>query len=134
MMGRWKGIVYMAVALSLVAALIHAVVMPEHMAEWWGYGVFFLVTALAQGLYAVALLRWARPPLFAIGIVGNLAVIGLYIVTRTVGVPFFGPGAGEMEAVGPLDLASKVVEAMLIITLMALLLRAAARRTRLERT
>ena len=45
-------------ALSLLAALIHLRVMPEHFEEWWGYGTFFLVYAVAQGLYVPILLRW----------------------------------------------------------------------------
>jgi len=47
---------YVAAALSLLAAIIHLWVMPEHFEEWWGYGTFFLVVALAQGLYALFLL------------------------------------------------------------------------------
>lgn len=50
-------ILYLAGALSLVAALAHLWVTPEHFEEWWGYGVFFLVAALVQGLYGAALLR-----------------------------------------------------------------------------
>jgi hypothetical protein len=45
-------------ALSLLAALIHLRVMPEHFEEWWGYGTFFLVCTVAQGLYVPLLLRW----------------------------------------------------------------------------
>jgi len=48
---------HVAAALSLLAAIIHLWVMPEHFEEWWGYGTFFLVVALAQGLYALCLLR-----------------------------------------------------------------------------
>jgi hypothetical protein len=44
-------------ALSLLAALIHLRVMPEHFEEWWGYGTFFLVCTVAQGLYVPILLR-----------------------------------------------------------------------------
>ena len=43
---------YAAASLSLVAALIHLWVAPEHFGEWWGYGAFFLVAAAAQLLYA----------------------------------------------------------------------------------
>ena len=55
-----KGLVYSAVALSLVAALIHLWVTPEHFGEWWGYGTFMLAAFVAQAIYAVFLLWWPR--------------------------------------------------------------------------
>ena len=45
--GRGR-ILYAAAALSLLAALIHLWVMPEHFEEWWGYGAFFFVAAAVQ--------------------------------------------------------------------------------------
>jgi hypothetical protein len=48
---------HVAAALSLLAAIIHLWVMPEHFEEWSGYGTFFVVVVLAQGLYASCLLR-----------------------------------------------------------------------------
>lgn len=112
---------YAAAALSLVAGIIHIWVMPGHYKEWWGYGAFFLVVAIAQVFLSDALLYRPRRPLFLAGIVGNLAVITLYVVTRTVGIPFFGPHAGEVEEMGVLDLLSIVVEIALVITLVVLL-------------
>lgn len=110
-----------AVALSLLAALFHLWVMPGHFAEWWGYGAFFLVAAAAQALFALLVLRAPQPWLLRAGIVGNLAIIALWVVTRTVGVPVFGPHAGEVEAVGRLDVASKLAEAALVAVLAILL-------------
>jgi FtsP/CotA-like multicopper oxidase with cupredoxin domain len=107
------------VALTLVAASMHAWAMPEHFAEWWGYGAFFLVVAAVQGFYGVALLRRPGPPLFLLGIAGNLAVVVLYIVTRTFGIPFFGPHAGVVEEVGILGLSAMVVQVTLVAALVA---------------
>lgn len=110
----------LAAAFSLVAALIHAWALPEHFGEWWGYGAFFLASAAAQGALALALVRKPRPWLLLAGIAGNLAIVVLYIVTRTSGIPMVGPHAGDVEAMGPLDLASKAVEAGLILMLVVL--------------
>ncbi len=118
---RPSKLVYVAAALSLVAGLIHAWAMPEHYREWWGYGTFFLVVASAQVFLSDALLYRPRRELFAVGVVGNLAVITLYVVTRTVGVPFFGPHAGAVEEMGLLDLLAIVVELALVITLAGML-------------
>ena len=109
--------------LSLVAAIVHLWAAPEHFEEWWGYGAFFLVSAVAQGLYCAVLLRWPRRPLLLLGIGGNLSIITLYLLTRTVGIPFFGPHAGEVEGIGMLDLSATAAELALTGMLGALLLR-----------
>jgi hypothetical protein len=76
-------------------------VISEHLAEWWGYGSFFVVISLAQVLYPIALDRWPGRRLFLLGIVGNLVSLLLWLVSRTLGIPFVGPDAGQVEAVGP---------------------------------
>ncbi|MBA2361926.1 MAG: hypothetical protein H0V86_00110 [Chloroflexia bacterium] len=116
-----RQISYTAAVLSLVAGLLHVSAMPRHYAEWWGYGAFFLVVAIAQVLLSDGLLYRPRRRLILVGVIGNLAVISLYVVTRTVGIPFFGPHAGEVEAVGAIDLASVVAEAALVAALLLLL-------------
>ena len=120
--GRSKMILYAAVAFSLLAALIHLWVMPEHFEEWWGYGTFFLISTVAQGAYA-ALLRWPRRPLLLLGIGGNVSIIVLYLLTRTVGIPFFGPHAGEVEGVGVADIVATTSELALVVALLGVLLR-----------
>ena len=85
------------------------------------WGIFVLVAA-AQGLYGPALIRSPRRPVLLLtGVGGNLAIIVLYLVTRTVGVPFFGPHAGEVEEVGVIDLAATLAEVALVVALAALL-------------
>ncbi len=120
---RSKTVLYAAAAFSLLAALIHLSVMPEHFEEWWGYGAFFLVLALAQGAYGAALLRRPSRPLLLLGIGGNLSIVALYLLTRTVGIPFFGPHAGEVEGVGIADLSATAAELALVVMIGALLLR-----------
>lgn len=120
---RHKLILYSAAALSLLAALIHLWVMPEHFGEWWGYGTFFLATAISQGAYGAALLRWPHQLLLLLGTGGNLLIVVLYLVTRTVGVPIFGPHAGEVEGVGAIDLCATMSELAIVLALGAVLLR-----------
>jgi hypothetical protein len=119
--GAIKGLVYSAVALSLVAALIHLWVTPEHFGEWWGYGTFMLAAFVAQGIYAAFLLVWPRWALLLLaGVGGNLAIIGMWVVSRTVGIPL-GPAAGEVEGMGALDVMSTATEVALVVLLMGLL-------------
>src|ERR671910_947583 len=116
-----------AAALSLTAAAMHAWAMPEHLEEWWGYGSFFLIAATAQVCYGLALLRRPGRMLLLLGVVGNLAIVSLWAVTRTVGIPFVGPHAGEAEPVAALDLLATMAELALVTVLLAALLRSARR-------
>ncbi len=120
-MTRGKTWLYAAAGLSALAGLLHLLVMPEHFEEWLGYGLFFLIVALAQLAYAILLLRRpASRTLLVAGIVGNALIIGFWAFTRTVGVPL-GPAAGEIEAVGAIDTLSKLAELALIGCLFMLL-------------
>ena len=119
-------VLYAAAALSLLAALIHLWVAPEHFDEWWGYGTFFLVAAVAQALYAPLLLRRPNKTILLVGIAGNLAILVLYLLTRTLGIPFFGPEAGEVEGVGFADACATASELGIAVVLGAALLRDAA--------
>lgn len=111
---------YLAAALSIGAAVLHAWVAPEHFQEWWGYGTFFALTALAQGVFAIALLRTSWRWLIPVGIAVNLFFIALYVVTRTAGIPLIGPHAGEVEPVGGVDVVSKLMELGLVLVLVPL--------------
>jgi hypothetical protein len=54
-----------------------------------------LMAALAQLLYVPLLLRWPNRMVLLLGIAGNLAIVLLYLLSRTRGIPFFGPGPGR---------------------------------------
>jgi hypothetical protein len=112
---------YAAVAASVYAALVHNWVLPAHFREWWGYGLAFFLMAAAQGCYSGALLLWPRRSVFVAGIAGNAAILALWTVTRTLGIPFIGPHAGQVEAVAMPDLAAAVAEVALVIALGRLL-------------
>lgn len=124
--------------LSIAAAFVHGLVTPDHFEEWWGYGLFFMVTALIQLFYGLLLVfqPWQPDPirgikgfpahwLYLAGIIGNALIVILYIITRTSGIPFFGPEAGEVESVTLLSLLSKITEIGLVIGLFILLKRSA---------
>jgi hypothetical protein len=117
---------YAAAALSLVAALIHLWVAPEHFEEWWGYGAFFVVAAAAQILFVPIILLLPTRIFLLLGIAGNLAIVVLYLLTRTVGIPFFGPEAGEVEGFGFVDVCATASELGIAVALGAVLLWNAA--------
>jgi hypothetical protein len=130
-----------AAALSLLAGAIHLIAAPEHLDAWWGYGAFFLGAFVTQSVFAAALVRQPSQLLASIGIWGNVAIVWLYVLTRTSGVPF-GPGhaaqgghghAGEggkhVETVGALDMTATVAEVGIVFALVTLLGLNARRRT-----
>lgn len=91
--------------LTAASALIHAIVVPEHLREWGPEGVFFAMTAAAQLAWAVAIYRGAGRRVLLIGVTGNLALVSIWLCSRAIGVPI-GPHAGEIEAVGALDVVA----------------------------
>ncbi|HJQ93219.1 MAG TPA: hypothetical protein VJ874_02915 [Candidatus Thermoplasmatota archaeon] len=112
--------------LSLAAGAVHAMAGPAHLAEWWAYGLFFFGAAAFQAAYGLLLFTrgiegWGgwlavRGKVYVGGIVFTAAIILVWVVSRTVGVPV-GPDALEPEGIGVLDLTSKAVEAALLIAL-----------------
>ena len=107
-----------AIGFSAGAGFIHLMAVPEHFALWWGYGLFFLVAAAAQIVYGV-MLAFEEPSLnwLKAGLLGNSLVVGLYLVSRTVGIPLVGPARGVVEPVGLVDVVSKAAELGLVVSL-----------------
>jgi hypothetical protein len=109
-------------ALSVGAAAIHFAVTFSHFSEYTLYGVFFLAIAWAQLIWP-AVLVWRPSRLWlGLGIAGNAIVLGVYIASRTAGLPF-GPDLHHTEAVGAVDVVSCVLEFALIVGCAALLWR-----------
>lgn len=114
-----RGVV-VAAALSLGAGLVHLEVTPVHWWQWWGYGLFFLLTGLGQAVYAGVLAKWPVAPVLWFGAIGNLAIITMYGYTRTNGIPW-GPAAGHIEGVGSGDFITTAGEFVLAGMLIAAL-------------
>jgi hypothetical protein len=75
-------------AALLIAAAIHAIVIPEHLAEWWPAAAFFLICAVGQAVLAIALFTPAGPAAAFTAVWSSVATIGLYLWSRTAGLPF----------------------------------------------
>lgn len=113
---------YAVAACSLVAAVIHYWLIPEHYNQWWGYGVFFTVSAIAQAFFCGAVVLWPSRRIFVAGTVLNAGLAALYLWTRTVGIPLFGPDAGSVEHVESwMDIVCVLVELAAVGLLIALL-------------
>lgn len=118
---RWTLLPLVAVA-GAAAAAVHFVVMPEHFEEAALYGTFFAVAATSQLIYSVLLLARPSRILLAAGAIGNTAIVVLWLITRTSGIPL-GPGAGDVESVGGLDILATIFEVTTAVGAIALLWR-----------
>ena len=111
-----------ATVLAVSLGLIHMLATPLYFSQWLGYGAFFFAVAVLQVMYSMALaVGHPNRTLLWLGIAGNAAVIALWAVTRTVGIPFFGPMAGEVLPVGLLDGVAQILAAVQIVHLGMLL-------------
>ena len=116
---RWSAAVLAVAALSLFSAWVHLAFTTSHWEFWWAYGAFFIGTGLFQGLLAPALLRWPGSWTGIVGIAGNVAIVAMYLKTRTDRIPL-GPHEGILEKVTPIDFACTAAEVVTIALLLAI--------------
>jgi hypothetical protein len=108
-----KVIAYCMAIISITTAVIHFAVAGQHFQEYWLYGVFMLVVAWLQLLWAiVAIARPSRLLLYG-GVILNAGVVAVYVVTRTIG-DVIGPGAHSAEQAGFGDLLCTALEAIVV--------------------
>ncbi len=125
------------------AAAAHLVTVPSHLRTWPLSGVFFAVLALAQAAMAIVLFRNSfGDRLVGAALWGTVGVIGLYLLSRTVTLPFVplvgahGTSGGAGRAIIPgaekrvqqLDALTLVLEVLAVVTLASLLSPGARRR------
>ena len=140
-----RGVTYPAAAwgaavCSSIGAAVHLWVLPSHAQEWWVLGAFFAAAVVAQSMTGLMALRWPHPRLLGLGIASNLAIVFVWVVSRTSGLPF-GPPVLDMtggladparggyddhvpgvpEAVGILDTVATGFGLLTVCALLALL-------------
>lgn len=98
------------VSLLLIGAgTIHFIETPSHFAEDPLYGWFFVAAGAAQTIAAVVVATRPSTTLLIIVAAGSLGIIGVWVMTRTIGIPI-GAEAGAIEAVGRPDLVAGSLE------------------------
>jgi hypothetical protein len=105
---------------SLIAGAIHSAVVPEHVEEYWVFGLFFALAAAFQIAWAVAVSLVPSRQVYALGALANGLLIATWIASRTTGVPL-GPEAWTPETIGALDVTASVAELAIVVgSLMAI--------------
>jgi hypothetical protein len=101
-----------AVVSSAAAAAVHAAVGPAHFREGLILGMFFAGAALAQVGWSLAMTIRPSRTLLVAALAGNSAVLLLWLITRTIGLPGLLPGP---EAVGLWDVCCGVWELAVVL-------------------
>lgn len=110
--------IFVACGLAWAAGLIHVVATIEHVREYALYAVFFALLAPAQFAWGAALYRRARRWLMWVGAAASLAVVAVWIMSRTSGMPLGPDGAWKPEPVGALDGVATADEIALALILL----------------
>jgi hypothetical protein len=113
--GRIAGSSIFPAVLSIVAGVIHAAVVPEHLEEQWVFGAFFILVAVFQIAWAIVVVARPSAIVSTIGALANGAIIALWAVSRTVGLPI-GPEAWTPEPVSTPDVTATLMELLLVVS------------------
>jgi hypothetical protein len=101
-------------ALLVGAGAIHVAMAPSHLGESAIEGAGFLAAAWIQVALAVAVLVRPTRRVLAAVIVASLAFIGVWVVSRTAGLPF-GDHAGHAESVTLVDGICVALEGVAVV-------------------
>ena len=120
--GAEDRLLFTAALASAGAAAIHFLVIGMHFDEYALYGVFFVVSAIAQLVWAIWLLLRPWRPLLVVGALGNAAIVATWIIDRAGAMPL-GPDATETPPYGLGDAIASGFEVLLLVVCIFALLR-----------
>jgi hypothetical protein len=119
------GVILVGTALlSAGAAAIHFAVAKSHFDEYFLFGLFFVLSGIAQLAWAVLVLFRPSRLLLALGVVGNLLITAVWAVDRIWGLPI-GPDPWKPESVGFADVTASAFEIVLALGCLVLFARPA---------
>ena len=123
--------------LSMSAGIIHLLLIQEHMEESFIWGIFFLISGIAQLIFGIIIIIISeelspinRSILYYFGIIGNALLVGIFILARLFTPPFSTEAApiNELEPNGIITIITEIV----LIFLLAYLLKSSS--TKIQRS
>jgi hypothetical protein len=115
---------------AIGAGVIHLAFAPTHLDEYVPLGAGFVVAGVLQILWGLALPFHESRLLLRVGALGSLLFIGVYLMSRTVGLPL-GPNAFQPEGFAAADLLCCALEVPVAFGALALSRRPGALRGRI---
>lgn len=112
-----KNLITWSALATILAGVIHLVIIPEHWAHAPAHGLFFLLVGILQIGWGIAVWRKPSTDLYYVGVVMAGWLIVLYALTRLFPAPF---GHGP-EAIAVIDIACKLCEGLGMVTLAILI-------------
>jgi hypothetical protein len=98
---------------SAAAAGIHLGAVGEHLSEWVVSGLFMLAVGAYQFVWAISIARGARRDAVRAGAVVNAGIVGVWVLSRTLGLPF-GPEPWMPEHIHAGDAIATALEVVLV--------------------
>ncbi len=117
---------WVVAAMMLGSGAIHFAMMGEHAGVSWTHGLFFATVGWLQLAIAATIVFRPTRPVLVTGIVVNLAILTVWVLTRTVGIAIGGDGTPE--AWGRVDILCGVFEGIAVLASVGLLSKSFARR------
>lgn len=124
--GAGDRLLFTAALASAGAAAVHFSVIGMHFAEYTLYGVFFVVSAVAQLAWPIWLLLRRWKPLLVLGALGNAAIVATWIIDRSGPMPI-GPDATKPPPYGLGDGITSGFEVLVVVACIVALVRGRGR-------
>src|SRR5215208_3157066 len=124
--------------LSISAGIIHLLLIPEHMKESFMWGIFFLITGIAQLIFGIIIIIIGRKVspinksiLYYFGIIGNALLVGIFVSVRLITPPFSSEAApvNELEPNGIITIITEI----LLVVLLAYLIKSTSKSQRSQK-
>ena len=112
-----KALIILSAIMTILAGIIHLMLVSAHMEHAPAHGLFFLFVGIAQIIWGVKVWQLPSLKLYYIGAITAGWLIILYAVTRLLPAPFsHGP-----EAIETIDMVCKFCEALGMLSLLILI-------------
>src|SRR5919109_4114079 len=109
--------------LSFSADIIHLLLIEEHMKEAFMWGIFFLISGIAQLIFGIIIIMIGKELspinksiLYYFGIIGNTLLVGIFVLARLFPPPF-STEAAPINELKPNGIITIITEVLLIVLL-----------------
>ena len=124
--------------LSISAGIIHLLLIQEHMKESFMWGVFFLISGIAQLIFGIIIILMGgklspinKSILYYFGIIGNALLVGIFVLVRLITPPFSTEAVpiNELEPNGIITIITEI----LLVVLLAYLIKSTSKSLRSQK-